>query len=40
MILILFGIALGIVLNQNRALQRRLDDVEEFLHQKFFEQEE
>lgn len=40
MILILFGIALGIVLNQNRALQRRLDDVEEFLHKKFFEQEE
>jgi hypothetical protein len=40
MILILFGIGLGFTLNQNRLLQKRLDNVEEFLHQKFFEDEE
>ena len=40
MILILFGIGLGIALNQNRQIQRRLDDIEDFLHQKFFEDEE
>ena len=40
MILILFGIGLGFALNQNRQIQRRLDNVEEFLRQKFFEEEE
>lgn len=37
MILLLFGIGLGIALNQVRSLQRRVDDLEEFIGKTFFD---
>ena len=37
MILLLFGIGLGIALNQVRSLQRRVDDLEEFIGETFFD---
>jgi hypothetical protein len=37
MILILFGIGLGIGLNQIRSLNRRVDDLEEFIGETFFD---
>lgn len=40
LIAILFGVGLGVALNQIRALQKRLDDVEEFLFKVFSEKEE
>lgn len=40
MILVLFGIALGVALNQNRALTKRVDDLEEFIGATFFDEEE
>lgn len=40
MILVLFGIGLGIALNQNRHLARRVDDLEEFIGKTFFDEEE
>jgi hypothetical protein len=36
MILLLFGIGLGIALNQVRSLQKRVDDLEEFIGETFF----
>lgn len=39
MILILFGIGLGIALNQVRSLQRRVDDLETFIGETFFDDE-
>jgi len=38
--LVLFGIALGIALNQIRMLQRRLNEIEDFLGKVFFDDEE
>jgi len=38
--MILFGIALGIALNQIRILQKRLNEIEEFLGKVFFDDEE
>jgi hypothetical protein len=38
--MILFGIALGIALNQIRILQRRLNEIEDFLRKVFFDDEE
>jgi hypothetical protein len=38
--MILFGIALGIALNQIRILQRRLNEIEDFLGKVFFDDEE
>jgi len=38
--LVLFGIALGIALNQIRILQRRLNEIEDFLGKVFFDDEE
>ena len=35
--MILFGIALGIALNQIRILQRRLNEIEEFIGEVFFD---
>ena len=40
MILLLFGIGLGIALNQVSSLQRRVDDLEEFIGKTFFDEEE
>jgi len=37
-ILVLFGIALGVALNQIRSLQRRVDDLEEFIGEKFLDE--
>jgi hypothetical protein len=37
MILVLFGIGLGIALNQVRVLQKRVDDLEEFIGETFFD---
>ena len=39
MILLLFGIGLGIALNQVRSLQKRVDDLEEFIGKTFFDDE-
>ncbi len=36
MILVLFGIGLGIALNQVRSLQKRVDDLETFIGETFF----
>ena len=38
--LVLFGIALGIALNQIRILQRRINEIEEFIGKVFFDDEE
>ncbi len=38
--IILFGIALGIALNQIRILQRRLNEIEDFIGEVFFDDEE
>jgi len=38
-ILVLFGVGLGIALNQIRSLQRRINDLEEFIDKTFFEEE-
>ena len=38
--MILFGIALGIALNQIRILQRRLNEIDDFLGKVFFDDEE
>ena len=38
--MILFGIALGIALNQIRILQRRVNEIEDFLEKVFFDDEE
>jgi hypothetical protein len=40
MILVLFGIGLGIALNQIRTLTKRVDDLEEFIGRTFFDDEE
>jgi hypothetical protein len=40
MILILFGIGLGVALNQIRTLAKRVDDLEEFIGATFFDEEE
>tara|TARA_B100001059_G_scaffold77361_1_gene75033 strand:- start:7373 stop:7498 length:126 start_codon:yes stop_codon:yes gene_type:complete len=40
MILILFGIGLGIALNQIRSLNRRVNDLETFIGETFFDEEE
>ena len=40
MILVLFGIGLGIALNQIRVLQKRVDDLEEFIGETFFDDDE
>ena len=39
MILLLFGIGLGIALNQIRSLNRRVDDLETFIGETFFDEE-
>jgi hypothetical protein len=39
-ILVLFGVALGIALNQIRVLQKRVNDIEEFIDKVFFDDEE
>ena len=38
--MILFGIALGIALNQIRILQKRINEIEEFIGKVFFDDEE
>ena len=38
--LVLFGIALGIALNQIRMLQRRLNEIEDFLGKVFFDDDD
>lgn len=38
--LVLFGIALGIALNQIRILQKRVNEIEEFIGKVFFDDEE
>lgn len=38
--LVLFGVGLGIALNQIRVLQRRVNDLEEFIDKVFFDDEE
>jgi hypothetical protein len=40
MMLVLFGVGLGIALNQIRVLQRRVNDLEEFIDKVFFDDEE
>lgn len=40
MILILFGVALGVALNQIRGLQKRVDDLEEFIGKTFLDEDE
>jgi len=40
MILILFGVGLGVALNQIRGLQKRVEDLEEFIGQTFFDDDE
>ena len=40
MILIFFGIALGVALNQIRGLEKRVNDLEEFIGETFFDEEE
>jgi len=38
--MILFGIALGIALNQIRILQRRVNEIEDFLEKVFFDDDD
>ena len=38
--MILFGIALGIALNQIRILQRKLNEIEDFLEKVFFDDDD
>lgn len=38
--MILFGIALGIALNQIRILQKRVNDIEEFIGKVFFDDDD
>ena len=38
--MILFGIALGIALNQIRILQKRLNEIEEFIGKVFFDDDD
>lgn len=38
--MILFGIALGVALNQIRILQRRLNEIEDFLRKVFFDDDD
>jgi len=38
--MILFGIALGIALNQIRILQRRVNEIEDFLGKVFFDDDD
>lgn len=38
--MILFGIALGIALNQIRILQKRVNEIEEFIGETFFDDDE
>ena len=38
--MILFGIALGIALNQIRILQRRINEIEDFLGKVFFDDDD
>lgn len=38
--LVLFGVGLGIALNQIRVLQRRVNDLEDFIDKVFFDDEE
>jgi hypothetical protein len=38
--LVLFGIALGIALNQIRILQKRVNEIEEFIGKVFFDDDE
>lgn len=40
MMLVLFGIALGIALNKIKTLTERVDDLEEFIGKTFFDEEE
>ena len=39
MMLVLFGVGLGIALNQIRSLQRRVDALEDFIDRTFFDEE-
>ncbi len=38
--MILFGIALGIALNQIRILQKRVNEIEEFIGETFFDDDD
>jgi len=38
--LVLFGIALGIALNQIRILQKRINEIEDFLGKVFFDDDD
>ena len=38
--MILFGIALGIALNQIRILQKRINEIEEFIGKVFFDDDD
>lgn len=38
--LVLFGIALGIALNQIRILQKRVNEIEEFIGKVFFDDDD
>ena len=38
--IILFGIALGIALNQIRILQRRVNEIEDFIGEVFFDDDD
>ena len=40
MMLVLFGVGLGIALNQIRVLQKRVNDLEDFIDKVFFDDEE
>ena len=40
MMLVLFGVGLGIALNQIRVLQKRVNDIEKFIDKVFFDDEE
>jgi len=39
-ILVLFGVGLGVALNQIRSLQKRIQDLEDFIGETFFDKEE
>ena len=39
-ILVLFGVGLGVALNQIRSLQKRIQDLEDFIGKTFFDENE
>jgi hypothetical protein len=39
-ILVLFGVGLGVALNQIRSLQKRIQDLEDFIGETFFDENE